>query len=172
MLSCCKNTRAPASLANAQKGDRGEGLRHSLKRANWQSCRVSLRTEKGSGASGRDRTTDTTIFSRMLYQLSYRGIAIATALVRASERVRARLWRRCAGLARGIWEGNGGFSRSAASVAFFADDLARDFFRSCRSAGNGIAVAKPLREIAILASVGTKWREFFATGLLANRAGS
>lgn len=31
-----------------------------------------------SGASGRDRTTDTTIFSRMLYQLSYRGIAAAS----------------------------------------------------------------------------------------------
>jgi hypothetical protein len=30
-----------------------------------------------SGASGRDRTTDTAIFSRMLYQLSYRGIRAA-----------------------------------------------------------------------------------------------
>ena len=27
-----------------------------------------------SGARGRDRTTDTAIFSRMLYQLSYPGI--------------------------------------------------------------------------------------------------
>ncbi len=27
-----------------------------------------------SGAQGRDRTTDTAIFSRMLYQLSYLGI--------------------------------------------------------------------------------------------------
>ena len=34
-------------------------------------------SSKKSGASGRDRTTDTTIFSRMLYQLSYRGIAAA-----------------------------------------------------------------------------------------------
>ena len=31
------------------------------------------------GARGRDRTTDTAIFSRMLYQLSYPGIAAATA---------------------------------------------------------------------------------------------
>jgi hypothetical protein len=30
---------------------------------------------KGNGAQGRDRTTDTAIFSRMLYQLSYLGIA-------------------------------------------------------------------------------------------------
>ena len=28
-----------------------------------------------SGAQGRDRTTDTAIFSRMLYQLSYLGAA-------------------------------------------------------------------------------------------------
>ena len=30
---------------------------------------------RGHGAQGRDRTTDTAIFSRMLYQLSYLGIA-------------------------------------------------------------------------------------------------
>jgi hypothetical protein len=29
----------------------------------------------GDGAQGRDRTTDTAIFSRMLYQLSYLGAA-------------------------------------------------------------------------------------------------
>ena len=28
----------------------------------------------GSGAQGRDRTADTAIFSRMLYQLSYLGV--------------------------------------------------------------------------------------------------
>ena len=28
-----------------------------------------------NGAQGRDRTTDTAIFSRMLYQLSYLGVA-------------------------------------------------------------------------------------------------
>src|SRR5271166_2058868 len=30
--------------------------------------------EKGNGAQGRNRTTDTAIFSRMLYQLSYLGV--------------------------------------------------------------------------------------------------
>ena len=29
---------------------------------------------RGDGAQGRNRTTDTAIFSRMLYQLSYLGI--------------------------------------------------------------------------------------------------
>ncbi len=32
------------------------------------------RAGKANGAQGRDRTTDTAIFSRMLYQLSYLGI--------------------------------------------------------------------------------------------------
>ena len=30
----------------------------------------------GNGAQGRNRTTDTAIFSRMLYQLSYLGIPV------------------------------------------------------------------------------------------------
>ena len=32
------------------------------------------RLEKARGAQGRNRTTDTAIFSRMLYQLSYLGM--------------------------------------------------------------------------------------------------
>ena len=32
---------------------------------------------KTNGAQGRNRTTDTAIFSRMLYQLSYLGISLA-----------------------------------------------------------------------------------------------
>ena len=35
--------------------------------------------ESGNGAQGRNRTTDTAIFSRMLYQLSYLGGAPAGA---------------------------------------------------------------------------------------------
>ena len=31
----------------------------------------------GNGAQGRDRTTDTAIFNRMLYQLSYLGGAVS-----------------------------------------------------------------------------------------------
>ncbi len=33
------------------------------------------------GAQGRNRTTDTAIFSRMLYQLSYLGIFMRTTLI-------------------------------------------------------------------------------------------
>ena len=35
---------------------------------------------RGYGASGRNRTTDTGIFSPLLYQLSYRGIKMATRI--------------------------------------------------------------------------------------------
>ena len=38
------------------------------------------------GAQGRDRTTDTVIFSHVLYQLSYLGIRGRTGLARSSER--------------------------------------------------------------------------------------
>ncbi len=35
--------------------------------------RPEMPGDKGNGAQGRNRTTDTAIFSRMLYQLSYLG---------------------------------------------------------------------------------------------------
>ncbi len=38
-----------------------------------KAIRLKLRCILGNGAQGRDRTTDTAIFSRMLYQLSYLG---------------------------------------------------------------------------------------------------
>lgn len=41
---------------------------------------------KRSGAQGRDRTTDTMIFSHVLYQLSYLGVAAAAAF-EAGERL-------------------------------------------------------------------------------------
>ena len=54
--------------------------------------------ETANGARGRNRTADTMIFSHVLYQLSYPGIAAASVLV-AGERLEARLWRSWAGLA-------------------------------------------------------------------------
>lgn len=38
-----------------------------------------LKTTLKSGAQGRNRTTDTAIFSRLLYQLSYLGTVSLTA---------------------------------------------------------------------------------------------
>jgi hypothetical protein len=40
--------------------------------------------EKDDGAQGRNRTTDTAIFSRMLYQLSYLGTASRTVRLGAA----------------------------------------------------------------------------------------
>ena len=50
---------------------------------------------EGSGAQGRDRTTDTAIFSRMLYQLSYLGIRSLLRLGNGltQGKVRARVYR-------------------------------------------------------------------------------
>ena len=41
----------------------------------WGKAKGFQRTGKENGAQGRNRTTDTAIFSRMLYQLSYLGTA-------------------------------------------------------------------------------------------------
>lgn len=38
----------------------------------------SFEDEQNNGARGRDRTTDTAIFNRMLYQLSYPGAEAAS----------------------------------------------------------------------------------------------
>ncbi len=52
-----------------------------------------------SGARGRNRTADTMIFSHVLYQLSYPGIAAAAGPEGTGERLEARLWRSGARLA-------------------------------------------------------------------------
>ena len=50
------------------------GLTLSLRRDKLSRGMLAGRPGTGlSGAQGRDRTTDTAIFSRMLYQLSYLG---------------------------------------------------------------------------------------------------
>ena len=48
--------------------------RKSNRRTRWRAV-TALRSIYRHGAQGRDRTTDTAIFSRMLYQLSYLGTA-------------------------------------------------------------------------------------------------
>ena len=44
-------------------------------------------SKEANGARGRSRTADTVIFSHVLYQLSYPGIAVAAALVKGPARV-------------------------------------------------------------------------------------
>jgi hypothetical protein len=43
---------------------------------------VAESAKNGNGAQGRDRTTDTAIFNRMLYQLSYLGAEPRTGRIR------------------------------------------------------------------------------------------
>lgn len=56
--------------------------------------------EVPNGARGRNRTADTVIFSHVLYQLSYPGIAVLVAFFCGYQRLVGRLWRTQIGLAR------------------------------------------------------------------------
>ncbi len=84
-----------------------------------------------NGAQGRNRTTDTRIFSPLLYQLSYLGTGTAApgrpggrrgpvigAIARPVKRARDRLWvmpRLCHGSAAGrLWVGRGSAHGSSA----------------------------------------------------------
>ena len=55
--------------------ERGQALNHVA---------VVPKAQGKDGAQGRDRTTDTAIFSRMLYQLSYLGIDRRGSIVRTA----------------------------------------------------------------------------------------
>ena len=59
----------------------------------WSSSGV-LTQEGANGARGRSRTADTVIFSHVLYQLSYPGIAVVGRRKGALRALEARLWRR------------------------------------------------------------------------------
>lgn len=63
-----------------KRGGRGEGRPIAAKAAIGKRPVHHIRGKERGGASGRVRTTDTAIFSRMLYQLSYRGIYSACGL--------------------------------------------------------------------------------------------
>ena len=69
---------APRSMAQ---------FRHSNIQPENRCARKSAKTKDGNGGQGRNRTTDTRIFSPLLYQLSY--------LAAGSERVRIRPARVC-----------------------------------------------------------------------------
>ena len=53
----------------------------------------SLTGKERYGAQGRDRTTDTAIFNRMLYQLSYLGAEPRTGRIKVSGGVIEAPWR-------------------------------------------------------------------------------
>ena len=93
----------------------------------------------GDGAQGRDRTTDTVIFSHVLYQLSYLGIAVSGGLTKRSDPLIVAL---------------------AAVQTGLVD----------RRAGNAIAIAEPLEQVAILAAAAAEWRVLRGFRFSAKRA--
>ena len=80
----------------------------------------------GNGAQGRDRTADTAIFSRMLYQLSYLGPHVA---------------------GHAIGWALGPRATGSLALAFLTVHPARRHRRT----RDAIAFAKPLQQVAILA---------------------
>jgi hypothetical protein len=85
----------PGNTNGTSTGNSSSGaVQHGAEQFVWPIGKGSLKPEKRqdagrfqNGAQGRNRTTDTAIFSRMLYQLSYLGIARpqpATALEAAA----------------------------------------------------------------------------------------
>ena len=113
-----------------------------------------------NGAQRQTRTADTTIFNRVLYQLSYPGTAPLP--IHSDSGLEAALWRSWHSLARAI--------RRQKRLILLFPILHGNLFRRCRAAGQSIAVIEPLIEIAVAASPRTEGREIFGARSLADRA--
>ena len=107
----------------------------------------------GNGAQGRNRTTDTVIFSHVLYQLSYLGS-----------------WNRAEGPFKLVLSGAAsGVERATGSLTVVI--RAVHPFRVGRRASDAVALAEPLEQVAVLAAGSAEWRMFLQLGLSAKRAG-
>jgi hypothetical protein len=95
------------------------------------------------------------IFSHVLYQLSYPGIAAAAVVIPASD------WKRAYDEAARSWQ-----ARITWPLFLFGQ------FRFSLGAGQGIAVVKPFQQIAVAAGAGAKWGMLGAAGFSADRAGA
>ncbi len=119
-----------------------------------------------NGARGRNRTADTMIFNHVLYQLSYPGIAAAAVAPKnigmTGERFGSAPMEKRRGL--GKMELAGPTSNAISSLI-----LVGKFGRGGR-AGQGIAILKPLDQIAIPAARRTERRVLRMARLAANRA--
>src|ERR1700755_1227020 len=105
---------------------------------------------KSHGAQGRDRTTDTAIFSRMLYQLSYLGTARRRArerrfIVRPESRVHPALPSITPGAAP---------LRSASQI--FGKSRLFGVFIGFRLAGYHVGAGQPAVEVDVAAAFGTE----------------
>ena len=104
----------------------------------------SVDVVEGNGAQGRIRTTDTAIFSRMLYQLSYPGAGGAS---RPEWRSYRHAFRACPA-ARG---GNCGSMPDVASGRWRREILGVRIL--VIAGGNGVTTAQPAREIDVSAAL-------------------
>ena len=121
---------------------------------------TAVMCERMNGAQGRNRTTDTAIFSRMLYQLSYlgtssppgtweRGFIVRLACPVHHAEARPRHASRTAK------------RRQNASIGVFVRVLA---------SGNGVGIRQPAVQIHVPAALRTKRTRFLLGRLAADRA--
>lgn len=122
---------------------------------------------KGAGAQGRNRTTDTVIFSHVLYQLSYLGLCRLRAIsglgsVRRPEAVRYReSVPPCPALEIGSFD-----------TVLFALQVSGEivFIRLVLAGGNCITAGKPTVQIHIGAALAAEWAVFMHRRRIADRA--
>jgi hypothetical protein len=100
-----------------------------------------------NGAQGRNRTTDTVIFSHVLYQLSYLGPHFGLRLRRMARQASASL-----------------------TFALLGVHPAKEILLIGWRTGDSIAVAKPFQQVAVLAAGAAEWRTLDRLGPAADRA--
>src|SRR5256885_7864056 len=100
-----------------------------------------------NGAQGRNRTTDTVIFSHVLYQLSYLGPRFGLRLRRMARQASASL-----------------------TFALFGVHPAKEILLIGRRTGDSIAVTQPFQQIAVLAAGAAERRILDRLGSAADRA--
>ena len=133
--------------------------------------------ERSPGARGRDRTTDTAIFSRMLYQLSYPGFLRSAPENGARQRAE---WPRYRKRFRDCPAGRDGYRNI--SLAGFSEwrlwgapcpvVSLNTVFLVHRRAWNRIAPAEPAAQIDIRAALGAEWAIGRCARLAADGAGA
>jgi hypothetical protein len=141
------------------------------------------RTGKANGAQGRDRTTDTAIFSRMLYQLSYLGTSGAQK--HPERAVYSQAGRPCpprfiSGYARrshaeeGKASPHGPKGRAATDHRTAASEVIEyrlsGVLVGVRFARNGVGAGQPAVQVDVATAVGTKRLGSLGRRLAADRA--
>ncbi len=122
-----------------------------------------------NGAQGRDRTTDTAIFSRMLYQLSYLGIPARAEKAEASGRFIERSEGAVHPPSR---KASAGQARFRQFPQIIGKSTLFDVLDVVLAAGNNVGAGQPAVEVDVPAARRTERAERLLDRLVADRAGA